>query len=203
MYCLHSIDGEIDLSYTVSGNRSIKVEYSFKADEEIEAEIPRIGFVMKLPREFDNLNYYGRGPWENYCDRKTSAFVGRYTSKVEDQYFPYARPQENGHKTDVRWLSLTNQSHLGLAITSNDKLIEFNALHNCTEDFDPGLVKLLRTTSDIRERDFTELHIDLGMSGVAGDDSWGSKAYPQYLLKADRAYNFSFNIVPVFSSVEP
>ncbi|MEN8124185.1 MAG: glycoside hydrolase family 2 TIM barrel-domain containing protein [Bacteroidota bacterium] len=190
------VHGVVIINYSIHGNGQINVNYSFEAKKDSLPEIPRIGLKLKLPREFDNLNYYGRGPWENYIDRNTSTFVGLYNSKVGEQYFAYSRPQENGHKTDVRWLSLTNQSGLGLKIEANSDLLEFNALHYNTSDFDPGTKKLLRTTSNINEGDFVELHIDHKMMGVGGDNSWGAKPHDSYLYYPDKIYNFSFTIIP-------
>ena len=190
------VESFINLEYLVDGNGKIDVAYSFKAKRIKLPEIPRIGLVMRMVKEFDNLEYYGRGPWENYVDRNTAAFVGIYKSKVKDQYFAYGRPQENGHKSDVRWLGLYNHTGLGAKITAKDKMLEFNALHYPVSSFDPGEKKLLITPLDIGESDFVELHIDHKMMGVGGDNSWGAKPHKKYLYYADKEYKFSFSIIP-------
>ncbi|MGY5355865.1 glycoside hydrolase family 2 TIM barrel-domain containing protein [Wenyingzhuangia sp. IMCC45467] len=190
------IDGTIEINYVINGDGEIHVNYSFEAKKEKLPEIPRIGLKLEMPREFDNLIYYGRGPWENYIDRNTATFVGLYHSKVADQYFAYNRPQENGHKTDVRWLSLQNQIGMGFKIKAIENPIEFNALHHNTADFDPGTEKKLRTTADIVEKDFVELHIDHKMMGVGGDTSWGAKPHAPYMYYANKKYSFSFIIIP-------
>ncbi|MCY1720001.1 DUF4981 domain-containing protein [Prolixibacteraceae bacterium Z1-6] len=195
VHSLPAIEGTIQIKYLVSGNGQIDVNFSFKADKKDLHEIPRIGMVMQLPKAMDNLEYYGRGPWENYIDRNTAAFVGLYQSKVADQYFAYGRPQENGHKTDVRWLSLNNHTGLGFKIVANNEPIEFNALHYSTSALDEGLEKILRTPLDAEEGDFVELHIDHKMMGVGGDTSWGAKPHKPYMYYADKAYNYSFSIV--------
>jgi beta-galactosidase len=195
-YEIPSIQGVVTIDYMIKGNGQIVVDYSFEAKKKELPEIPRIGLTLKLPKAFDNLKYYGRGPWENYIDRNTSAFVGLYGSKVADQYFAYSRPQENGHKTGVRWFSLKNQSGLGLRFEANNEVLEFNVLHNSTSDFDPGEEKLLRKTTDIVEKDFVELHLDHKMMGVGGDNSWGDKPHDPYLYYADKKYTFSFIIIP-------
>lgn len=195
-YEIPEVEGAVTINYTIKGNGEITVNYSFEAKKNDLPEIPRIGLKLKLPKEFNNLSYYGRGPWENYIDRNTSAFVGLYNSKVADQYFAYNRPQENGHKTDVRWLTLKNQSGVGLKFEGNNNVLEFNALHNSTSDFDPGEKKLLRTTADITEKDFVELHLDYKMMGVGGDNSWGAKPHDPYMYYADKTYKFSFTIIP-------
>jgi len=190
------VEGFINVEYLVDGNGKIDVAYSFKANRIKLPEIPRIGLVMRMAKEFENLEYYGRGPWENYVDRNTAAFVGIYKSKVKDQYFAYGRPQENGHKSDVRWLGLYNHTGLGAKITAKDKMLEFNALHYPVSSFDPGEKKLMITPLDIGESDFVEIHIDHKMMGVGGDNSWGAKPHKKYLYYADKEYKFSFSIIP-------
>lgn len=95
-------------SYTVHADGSILSDITYTTDNKDLTEIPRFGSVITLPASFDNYEYYGRGPIENYVDRKNAAMLGIYESKVQDQYVPYLRPQENGNKTDVRWLTLTD-----------------------------------------------------------------------------------------------
>ena len=193
---LPTVEGIIDMVYSIYGNGEIKVDYTFKSSKTDLPEIPRIGVVFRMPKEFDNLEYYGRGPWENYIDRNTAAFIGIYKSKVADQYVVYGRPQENGHKSDTRWLTLTNQSGLGFKIEANGKPIEFNTLHHSTEDFDEGKKKSFRTPIDVKNRDFVEVHIDNKMMGVGGDDSWGSKPHKPYMFYTDQVYNYSFTLRP-------
>lgn len=195
-YLLPTVDGTIQMEYRVLGNGQIDVAYTFSAKKTDLPEIPRIGMVMQLPKEIDNLTYYGRGPWENYVDRNTAAFVGLYESKVADQYFSYGRPQENGHKSDVRWLSLNNQFGMGLKFVAQGEPIEFNALSISTSSLDEGIKKILRTPLDVKEGDFVELHIDHKMMGVGGDTSWGAKPHKPYMYFADKVYTYSFSIVP-------
>ncbi len=192
---LPTVEGEIDLAYTVVGNGQLDVSYKFEAKKANLPEIPRIGMEFRMPKAFDNLKYYGRGPWENYSDRKTAAFVGLYQSKVSEQYFPYGRPQENGHKTDVRWLSLTNQTGLGIRVVAHNEPLEFNALHNSVDDFDSGKKKQLLTPNDVAERNFVEVHIDHKMMGVGGDNSWGAKPHKPYMYYSDKPYQYSFSII--------
>jgi beta-galactosidase len=196
-HSLPTVEVTIELAYTIYGSGQVDVDYTFKAAKKDLPEIPRIGMVLQLPKDVDNLSYYGRGPWENYIDRNRSAFVGKYQSKVADQYYPYSRPQENGHKSDVRWLKLTNQSGVGFKINANGETIGFNALHQPTSAFDPGEEKLFRTPLDVKSGDFVELHIDHKMMGVGGDNSWGAKPHSQYMLFPDKEYTYSFSIIPV------
>ena len=194
---LPTIEGQITIAYSVYGNGQIDVNYKFEAKKDKLPEIPRIGMKLKLPKTIENLSYYGRGPWENYCDRKSAAFIGEYQSKVKDQYFAYNRPQENGHRTDVRHLQLTNQSGLGLKVVAHNTPIEFNALNYATEDLDEGEQKTLRTPADLNEGDFVELHIDHKMMGVGGDNSWGAMPHAPYRFYANKTYNYSFSLIPL------
>ncbi|MBE0639849.1 MAG: DUF4981 domain-containing protein [Bacteroidales bacterium] len=157
-------------------------------------ELPRFGIHFTLPGSFKNMEWFGRGPHENYCDRKSSAFVDLYESKVIDQYFPYIRPQENGYKTDVRWMTLTNDSGNGLLV-DGFPIFSGSALHNSIEDFDQGTKQNYRHTIDIIPQDKVFVTIDLMQMGVGGDDSWGAMPHPQYLLPA-QDYSFRFRLIP-------
>lgn len=193
---LNSVNGFVNLEYIITGDGSVHVAYTFESDSAVKAEIPRIGMTMQLPKTFDNLDYYGRGPWENYIDKNTSAFVDTYSSKVSDQYWAYLRPQENGYKTDTRWLKLSNHNGIGLCITGDEPL-GFAALHNSISDFDPGTKKAQRHTTDIVEGDFVEVKIDLFQMGVGGDNSWGAKPYESYMRYAGSKYEYGFTIKPL------
>ena len=161
----------------------------------LRPELPRFGMRWAMPGRYDNLQWFGRGPHENYIDRNTGAFVGKYNSTAAEQYFPYVRPQENGNKTDIRWMMLTDDAGNGLLI---DGLPMFSGstLHNSIEDFDQGTKSNYRHTNDITLRDTVFVTVDLKQMGVGGDDSWGSRTHPQYLLPA-ADYQFTFRMRPV------
>ncbi|HQG55910.1 MAG TPA: glycoside hydrolase family 2 TIM barrel-domain containing protein [Bacteroidales bacterium] len=190
--------------YTIYSTGDIIVNNRFvKAGKNIP-EIPRMGMQMQLPESFSNLKWFGRGPHENYADRKTSAFVNLYESTVADQYVPYIRPQENGYKTDTRWLTLTDDAGNGLLIQGMP-LICFAALHNIHDDFEsPGKLSAYRKdaktanrhTTDVKPRDLVNLNVDLAQMGVGGDDSWGAPIHAQYRLLEDK-YEYSFRMKPV------
>ena len=185
--------------------------------------VPRIGVRFRLPQNLEQVQYYGRGPAENYIDRCAGSPVGIYSTTVSDLYFPYVRPQENGHHTATRWLQLTDSEGNGLLIRA-DKTIGFNALHNSVEDFDseettnrdyqwynftPEEVtnhdkewarnRRPRQThiNDIRPRNFVEVCVDMKQQGVAGYNSWGARPEPPYTLPADRDYTWGFTLIPV------
>lgn len=155
-------------------------------------ELPRFGMRMQLPRQFSNLQYYGRGPWENYSDRNEAAFIGVYHDNVNNQFFNYIRPQESGYKTDVRWLSLTNSKGAGLLIEGVQPIC-FSATNYSTESLDPGLTKKQQHPTDLKTDGTVQLHIDLKQRGVGGDNSWGALPHDQYRL-LDKKYTYSYVI---------
>jgi beta-galactosidase len=172
--------------------------------------IPRIGMNTELPRELDRASWFGRGPFENYSDRKLAAQVGVYENRVAENYVPYMRPQENGYKTDTRWLVLQDESGAGIEIRA-DGLISFAVSHNRMEDLVPP-VKIAITSedgpgarenegrvnmhvSDVVPRDLVSLDIDLGQMGVGGDDSWGKRTLMKYSL-TEKRYSYGFTLRP-------
>lgn len=191
-------------SFTILGSADVIIKNQFSKISSTIPEIPRMGMQMQLPQEFVNLTWLGRGPHENYIDRKTSADVGLYESTVADQYTPYIRPQENGYKTDTRWLTLTDENETGILVCGSP-LISFAALNNVHDDFEsPGKLSQYRPdaktanthTIDVKPRELVNLNVDLGQMGVGGDNSWGARIHPQYRL-ADMKYEYSFRIRPI------
>ena len=196
--------GGFATTFTIYGSADVVVKNQFSKLSDNIPEIPRMGMQMQLPGEYTNIKWFGRGPHENYIDRKTSADVGLYESTVADQYTPYIRPQENGYKTDTRWLTLTDDNGTGILVTG-DPLISFAALNNIHDDFEsPGKLSQYRKdaksanthTTDVKPRDLVNLNIDLGQMGVGGDNSWGALIHPQYRLLGKK-YEYSFRIRPV------
>jgi beta-galactosidase len=217
-YQLPGVDTQFHSIYQINGNGIMKIENALDKTT-YKADIPRIGMRMQLSYEYNNMTYFGRGPWENYQDRNTSAFVDLYESKVKDQYHPYVRPQENGYKTDVRWLALSDGNGNGLLVVSgnNKTYLGISALHMLNEDFDTavdldygdaakvdlkyridGVPEINRSkhTIDIKEQDLVQLNIDLVQRGVAGNDSWGSIPEDKYLIKGDMVHTYSYFLIP-------
>jgi len=188
--------------YKVYGDRQIEVVNHFKATAQNLPEIPRMGMNLQLSREYENMQWLGRGPQENYSDRNTGALVGLYSGKVKDQYFAYIRPQENGNKTDVRWVAFTNNEGNGL-LTIGSPLLSVSAHHNVMEDFESpvrtvgrvyeGVKVVNRHTTDVKERNLVSVNLDYKQMGVGGDNSWGARTHKQYLL-TDNEYNYSFRL---------
>ena len=195
-------------TYEVTADGRVNIDNEFTRNADLPV-MPRIGMNVELIRSLQQVEWFGRGPHENYSDRKESANVGRYTNTVADHYVPYMRPQENGYKTDVRWLSLSG-AESGLLIVAGD-LISFGVSHNRLIDFVPP-VKIAITSedgpgartndervnvhvNDVKPRDLVSLDIDLGQMGVGGDDSWGKRTLQQYSLN-ESSYQYSFTLIP-------
>jgi len=196
-------------TYSVFGSGAISVENQFERNADLPV-VPRVGMNVELRRDLDQVEWFGRGPFENYSDRNTAANVGRYRNTVADHYVPYGRPQENGYKTDVRWLSLSDNASTGLLVIAED-LMSFGVHHNRLADFVPPF-KIAITSedgpgarnnnervnvhvNDVVPRDLVSLDIDLGQMGVGGDDSWGKRTLLQYSF-SEAVYRYKFTLVP-------
>lgn len=197
---LPDVRSEFRAEYRILGGGDILVANHFKTREANLPEIPRFGVKMRLPRGFEAMQYYGRGPHENYCDRNTSAHVGLYESTVSDQYFPYISPQENGNKTDVRWIAFTNEKGVGLMAVGRP-LLSMSALHYTIEDLTQES-RGSRHTVDLTKRDFVALNLDYMQRGVGGDDSWWAKPHAQYCLLA-KSYSYEFRLRPLAKGDDP
>jgi beta-galactosidase len=123
----------LQTTWTIHRNGEVEMDNHFEPFGTLPS-LPRIGVVMRAASEFENLHWYGRGPWENYSDRKQSADIGIYSSTVTEQFVPYVRPQENGNKEDVRWLAFTDTNGIGLLVTAEETPIAFSALHFTAAD---------------------------------------------------------------------
>lgn len=193
-YDLPDLAGHVIMTYAINKAGDIQITTQLDLPEENELPpLPRFGTNFSIAKDYNLVTYYGRGPHENYQDRYTSAFIGQYASTAEALYFPYARPQENGYHTDARWLELTDQDGNGLIISGIDRAFGFSALRNTIDDFDEGLEKHNRHTTDITPRDLVNVNIDFAQMGVGGDTSWGAKPHSQYQI-APRDYQFSYLI---------
>jgi beta-galactosidase len=191
-YSLTDVNAIYSIQYSINKDASVTIKSSIELPKAAVAEMPRFGMRMELPKEYQLLSYYGRGPYENYQDRNTASFIGLYNSTVIAQQTDYIRPQENGYKTDARWIELKNKEGVGVRIEGAQPL-SFSALHNYTEDFDPGLTKKNKHVADIMEGNYTVLHIDLKQRGVGGDNSWGAYPHDEYRLTG-KEYSYSYTI---------
>jgi beta-galactosidase len=195
-YRMSGVDVPYTVSYQLLTNGAIKVTASINMQNKKLPEMPRFGMRLTVPKSYEQIDFYGRGPWENYSDRNTASFVGLYQQKTADQFVKnYIRPQENGYKTDVRWVQLYDDNKQGIKITGLQPIC-FSALPYTTEDLDPGVTKKQQHPSDLNERKFISVHIDLNQRGVGGDNSWGAYPHTAYLLTKN-SYTYSYIIEPI------
>ena len=189
---LSAIEAKVDLTYTVNKDGSLNIKADYKALSDNLPDMMRFGMIMTLPREYNDFAWYGRGPHENYIDRKHDTFMGLWKGKVEDQAFSYYRPQETGNKTDVRWLTLTNGQNKGIRVEGGQPL-SVSATNYKPEDLDPGRTKKQQHWSDVLPRNEVVLCVDLFQRGVAGLDSWGARPLSKYSF-TDKEYSYNFTI---------
>lgn len=184
------------IKYLVSGEGYVDVNCLFIPAHDTLPFLPRLGVSLTLNRAYDQMEWFGRGPHENYSDRWTSAFVGCYKGSVWDQYFPYDRPQENGNKTEVRWMTLTDTKGNGLKAVG-EPYISTSAYLFPTENLsEVDLKKHQRHMSDIQPKDMVTWNIDWKQMGLGGDTSWGAYPHQPYLIPAVRS-SFGFRLYPL------
>ncbi|MEU0132939.1 glycoside hydrolase family 2 TIM barrel-domain containing protein [Streptomyces sp. NPDC006296] len=179
-------------TYTVFGNGEIKVDHTLHPGDSGLPYIPEVGSLLLLPGRLDRLHYYGRGPEENHWDRNDGTDVGLYSATVAEHWTPYVRPQENGNRTDVRWVALTDRTGRGLLV-AGEPLIEFNASHFTPEDLSAGA----RHDYQLTPREDVVLRLNHRQMGVGGDDSWGAHTHDEYKLFADRDYSYTYRLRPL------
>jgi beta-galactosidase len=199
-YLLEGAGARQVTKYRILGTGDIIIEARIDPGQASLPELPRFGVNVRMPAAFNHVKWYGRGPFENYWDRHTSAFVGVYEEETGRMMFPYIRPQESGTRTDVRWALLTDDDGKGLLICGMP-VFSFSALPYSIDDLD-HTESHHRHTVDLVEKDFTDLNIDLRQMGVGGDDSWGALPLSKYRLPSGK-YEFSFRIRPVMKNLDP
>ena len=201
------VQAVLTMTYTLQPNGEVVVKEHFMPNPPKEGRdvvrIPpmfRYGMQLQMPKGFDTVEYYGRGPAENYIDRNSSEFLGVYHNKVSDEYYSYVRPQESGNHTDVRWFRITDGKGRGLELYS-DAAMEVSALHFLTEDLDDGPVKEKtwgRHSGDLVERSLTQVHIQQRQMGLGCVNSWGAWPRQEYLV-SNKERSFTFVIRPLTS----
>ena len=194
-----TVKGAITMTYTLQPDGAVLVRQQMHCEQEgREAWLFRYGMQLQMPKQYDSVKYYGRGPHENYCDRNSSEFLGVYSNKVKDEYYPYVRPQESGNHTDIRWFQVTDGQR-GLQFSSNAPM-ECSALPYLVEDLDAGAMKDHRWgqhSGDLVERPLTQVHIQQRQMGLGCVNSWGARPLPPYMLPANKDYDFTFVIEPI------
>ena len=176
---------DVPVSYTAIDERTIQVEVDYQPSGENKPVMPKFGMRMRIPADFTNIEYYGRGPWENYPDRKRSAFLGRYRMPLSEYETEYIHPQDNGCRTDVRWFMIGNGRNT-LRIEGLQPL--------CIRAWDYGEEDLetAKHPNEIQRGRFVNLNIDLNVHGVGGVDTWGQRTLPQYTIDGNKPYHYAF-----------
>ena len=190
------VQGQMDITYVVFANTgAVKVTEDFKATEGAKvSDMFRFGMLMQMPYTMEKSNYYGRGPIENYSDRKDCMCIGVYTDDADNQYFPYIRPQESGTKSDIRWWKQTDATGLGLQVKSCTPFYA-SAIHFDTEELDDGDDKEQRHSFDLKKSKFTNLFLDSAHMGVGGENSWGAWPLEKYRVHYGNK-TFTFTLIP-------
>ena len=190
------VQGQMDITYVVFANTgAVKVTEDFKATEGAKvSDMFRFGMLMQMPYTMEKSNYYGRGPIENYSDRKDCMRIGVYTDDADNQYFPYIRPQESGTKSDIRWWKQTDATDLGLQVKSCTPFYA-SAIHFDTEELDDGDDKEQRHSFDLKKSKFTNLFLDSAHMGVGGENSWGAWPLEKYRVHYGNK-TFTFTLIP-------
>lgn len=200
-YTLPTVESNLKITYAISPDASVKVDYQLTPGLKKLPNIPRVGLALTMPQEFQYMSWFGRGPHDSYWDRKTSAPVGLYKGKVWDQAYIYPRPQETGNKSDIRWMSLTNNDGVGLRVDYRNDFLSASAWQFAQSDIDyrtaqgtsaSGLVPPVSGHQyDVVPRDFITWNIDYLQMGVGGDNSWGAPVHAEYQINPS-VYQYSF-----------
>ncbi|MBD5356905.1 MAG: DUF4981 domain-containing protein [Bacteroides sp.] len=196
-YDMPSVHGKLTMTYTINGIGDVKVNEVFTADKTAEVSgMFRFGMQMQMPESFSSIEYYGRGPIENYVDRNHSTLLGIYNQNVDDQFYPYIRPQETGTKTDVRYWKQLNNAGNGLEFVA-EAPFSASALNYSVESLDDGPWKKQSHSPEVTKVDYTNFLIDKMQIGLGCVNSWGAMPLKEYLMPYGD-YSFTFVMRPVF-----
>ena len=180
------VGADYDLTYSINANGEIKVEADYRPTAIDIPLIPKFGMRMRLSGDFDVVDYYGRGPWENYPDRKSGYDLGHYRMPLSEFQEDYVRPQDNGNRCDVRWLSLS----------SDDCTLRIDGCQPlCLHAWNYGEENLnVKHPHELKRGEFVNLNIDLNIHGVGGADTWGKRTLPEYTIDGNQSHHYSFVI---------
>ena len=176
---------DVKVTYTPISDRCIRIDVDYRPTGTEKPVMPKFGMRMRLPADYTNIEYYGRGPWENYPDRKRSAFLGRYQMPLSEFETDYIHPQDNGCRTDIRWFNITN----------GEKALRIDGLQPlCIRAWDYGEEDLehAKHPHEIQRGRYVSLNIDLNVHGVGGIDTWGQRTLPQYTIDGNKPYKYAF-----------
>lgn len=195
-YDIAAVSGKLAMTYRINNEGAVEVTESLTADSEAKvSNMFRFGVQLPMPKSFERIVYYGRGPVENYSDRKDSQPLGIYDQSVSAQFYPYIRPQETGTKSDLRWWRIVDPSGCGLEVTAEESF-SASALHYRIATLDDGPVKGQRHSGELDEDPVTNLLIDKAQMGLGCVNSWGAVPEAGYMLPYGD-YSFRFVLTPV------
>jgi beta-galactosidase len=179
------------LQYTIDQFGKVKVEANYEPLSDVNPPIPKFGFRLAIPEKYAEIEWYGRGPHENYPDRKSGALLGLYRLNLNDFITPYISPQDNSNRCDVRKVKFTNESGEGI-IVEGIQPFSFRAWPYLEDD-----LEAVRHNYEILRRNFINVNIDYKIHGVGGDDSWGARTHKEYTIDGRDPLTCSFMIAPV------
>lgn len=200
-YDMKNVSARLNLTYVINNKGAVKVTQKMTADQQAKvSSMFRFGMQMQMPKSFETIEYYGRGPIENYSDRNHVTDLGLYRQSVDEQFYSYIRPQETGTKTDIRWWKQLNSAGRGLQIVA-EAPFSASALHYTIESLDDGWDKGQSHSPEVKQADLTNLCIDKAQMGLGCVNSWGAWPLKQYQLPYGD-YEFTFILTPVQHGIE-
>ncbi len=182
------VGANLTLAYSFTNDNRIMVNMDYIPTATDIPLMPKFGMRMRLPADYTNIQYYGRGPWENYPDRKRSAFLGRYQMSLSDYMTDYEHPQDNGNRCDIRWFEISaSNAQPALRIEGCQPL--------CIRAWDYGEEALgVGHPHELKRGEFVNLNIDLNLHGVGGTDTWGKRTLPTYTIDGNRSHHYGFKL---------
>ena len=200
-YKMPDVKSQLELTYLINNKGAVKITQKLTADkDEKVANLFRFGMQLPMPANYETIEYWGRGPIENYSDRNNSTFIAVYRQTVTDQFYPYIRPQENGNKTDIRYWKMINETGKGIQIVAEEPF-SASALHYTIEQLDEGMTKHQMHSQEIEPANLTNLLIDKVQMGLGCINSWGALPLKDYMLPY-QDYEFTFVISPIENNIE-
>ena len=195
-YDMPTVSAKLTLTYRINKEGAIEVTQSMTTDKNAKvSNMFRFGMRAALNKNLSNIQYYGRGPIENYADRNNSTNIGKYAQTVDEQFYSYIRPQETGTKTDIRWWNQTNKGGNGIQLVGKTPF-SASALHYTMESLDDGLEKDQRHSELVPQTDCVNFCIDKVQMGLGCVNSWGALPLDKYMVPY-QDYEFTFVIKPI------
>ncbi len=183
---LPEIGASYKLTYSVNGDGKLQVEADYSPEADDIPLIPKFGMRMRIPSDLNTVNWYGRGPEENYPDRKTGYLIGLNELKLANFEVDYVAPQDNSNRGEVRWFSFSNNEKAGIKVTGLQPLC-FRAWTYTEDDLEKA-----NHPFELPERNFINLNIDLNIHGVGGNDAWGARTLEKYTIPGNQSYSYGF-----------